>query len=181
MCVLYIQHAYMNIYINKCIWFIALKRDFESCFLSLSMFSGVGFETEIRSEQNSSVCTSSQGHFNDQIYTSNIVQVYKVTWLTRLYQQHISFLNLNANSFKCFLKKGCVQHNSGSSPTMELALQETKNRRMVLRPSKWLRNMWRWKAEWWGPLKVSTGWWFRVEGDMYSVWWACKVIWETLR
>lgn len=92
-------------------------------------------------EQNSSVCTSSQGHFNDQIYTSNIVQVYKVTWLTRLYQQHISFLNLNANSFKCFLKKGCVQHNSGSSPTMKLALQGTKNRRMVLRPSKWLRNM----------------------------------------
>lgn len=29
--------------------------------------------------------------------------------------------------------------------------------------------------------KVSTGLWFRVEGDMYSVWWACKVIWKTLR
>lgn len=127
LCVLYIQHAYMNIYINKCVWFIALKRLWVLFSVLVHVF-WCWFETEIRWEQNSSVCTSSQGHFNDQIYTSNIVQVYKVTWLTRLYQQHISFLNLNANSFKCFLKKGCVQHNSGSSPTMELALQGTKNR-----------------------------------------------------
>lgn len=69
-CVLYTQHAYMNMYINKCVWFIALKRDFESCFLVL-----VWDRNQIR-EQNSSVWTSSQGHFNDQTTPATL---YKLT------------------------------------------------------------------------------------------------------